>query len=146
MKHKPLGNLIPIFFFILLGCNRQTEESKKLAAQAESEAKLVAFAAQQHAIKGWEAALPNRDSAARLSVDLSRALTKSNQTFLFEAELNDLTEKDGAFLASFGHEYLTNAAPFELHLILTCNAELAAELAKPRSGTETRFAVAGMIS
>ena len=96
----------------------QTQARERRAAeiqQQQTDANIAALALKYNAITNWTATLPDRGSSEHFSIDVSRALTGSNQQpVLIECNLDDIVEKDGKIITSLSSVDTVNSLSLQL--------------------------------
>jgi hypothetical protein len=130
----------------------------KVAAPASewvrhAEAQLLELATRHNACNDWIKALPDRGLGKFFTVDLSRALVRTNgQAVSMIAELEDVLERDGVFTADFFMlpSLQTVRQYFPLRLSLRCTAQQADSLLRVKpsslpSGLGMQFAVVAKV-
>lgn len=134
------------FFFVLVslvllsGCSRN--ETKQESAQASDRARLrrarlLELGSRHNACSNWMESLPDRGFSGQFTLDVERALIRSNnQPISLEARVKDLAEQDGMLRAHFTASQIARTGSGEtkgfrmphLLLVLDCGPEQAKAL------------------
>jgi hypothetical protein len=104
--------------------------------QQQTAASIAALAFKYNAVTNWAVALTNRDSSDLFSIEVSRALIRSDRLpVLVKCDLIDIGEDGGQIIASFS---VLEMSIFNLSLDLQCSPDQLKHL----TGTKryTRFA------
>ena len=87
---------------------------------------LAVFALKYNATTNWETSLPDRGANQPFSIDVSRALIRSNgQPVLIITDLVDVEENSNSYTASFEKYVITTNGTFDLYIYLRCTQEQA---------------------
>ena len=133
----------------LSGCSKDGNNSKssgKSELTKRYEATLHELAIRHSADANWMEALPDRGGEVFFTIDLARAMIRTNgESIALQAELQDVSEREGVFTASFSsfsihpiesgtdHHYCA----VNLRLELRCSREQAENLLKLRTKVPT---------
>src|ERR1017187_9416735 len=105
-------------------------EIRQQIRQHQTDASIAALALKYNALTNWLAALPDRRLGEAFSIDVSRALIRSNgQPVLIIMNLEDVAENNGGYTALFGKDD-TKKGMFQLSVELRCTQERANQLLK----------------
>ena len=158
MNLKTLALATTTAVIALSGCSEKgSKSSGKPTITKRYEATLHELAARHNADANWMESLPDRGGDTFFTIDLARAMIRTNgESIALQAQLNDVSEKEGAFMASFSafsihpiesgtnhHYYAVN-----LRLELRCSREQAENLLKLRMEVpmmESDFAIIASI-
>lgn len=140
MNLKTLALITTTAVIALSGCSKDGNNSKssgKSELTKRYEATLHELAIRHNADANWMEALPNRGGDTLFTIDLARAMIRTNgEPIALQAQLKDVAEKDGVFTASFSafsihpiesgtsHHYCV----VNLRLDLRCSREQAENL------------------
>jgi hypothetical protein len=103
--------LLWVSIVALVACNscgradktREVRELQAQAAEREWQSNVTAFAKKYNAIIDWKSALPKRGP---FTADVSKVLIGSNKPpILLSVDLEDVSEKDGGYMARFSEDY-----------------------------------------
>jgi len=115
---------------------QQGEEQHAIVIrQQQKDASIAALALKNNAVTNWAASLPDRGMGGVFTIDLTKALVRTNgQPVAMEASLEDVSERGGAFTVHFSVFDFTSPHPhtFNLRLELNCNAQQAEYLLKSK--------------
>jgi hypothetical protein len=120
-----IGIVVAAWYFIH---QHQTQAREKHAAeirQQQTDACIAALALKYNAVTNWEVSLPDRDGAQPFSIDISRALIRSEsgrgdslgietKPVLIKCNVNDIFEKNGKIIASLLSADTANSLSLEL--------------------------------
>jgi hypothetical protein len=105
-------------------------EFRQQIRQQQTHASIAALALKYNAVTNWSAALPDRRIGEAFSIDVSRALIRSNgQPVLIIMNLEDVAENNGGYTALFGKDDIKKGM-FQLSVELRCTQERANQLLK----------------
>ena len=113
---------------IHLATVRQQQAADKAGEtkQQEKDAGLALLALRYNAITNWETSLPDRGANEPFSIDVSRALIRSNgQPVLIITDLVDVEENTNSYTASFEKYVITTNGTLDLYVYLRCTQEQA---------------------
>ena len=153
--------LIALVALLVSGCSQSGQGRKDGEVPdrvKREEAKLRELASRHNARTDWMASLPDRGYRDCFTVDVARALVRTNeQSVAMVAELEDLSEKEGAFTGHFlafafrraGCDKNRHTQCLTLRLELRCSLRQAEELLRGTHGVQRwwdmRFAVVARI-
>lgn len=123
------------------------ERRENEKAEREWKTSITDFAAKHAASVDWEESIPNRGLDAPFSIDVSRALVRSNgQPVLVVMDLADVIEKDGNYLATF--ETLVDLADhsFEFRVELECTEAQANRFLDGSDSNVSSYAIVARIN
>ncbi len=109
---------------------RHTAEIRQQQQEAAVKAAITALALKYNAVTNWTAALPDRGWGERFSIDVSRALIRSNgQPVVMMMDLKDVAENNGGCTAMFASDSVgITHGSFGLSVELRCTQEQANQL------------------
>jgi hypothetical protein len=105
-------------------------EIRQQIRQQQTDASIAAVALKYNAVNNWSAALPYRSLGGAFSIDVSRALIRSNgQPVLMVLKLEDVAENNTGYTVLFHMDDVNNGM-FQLSVELRCTQERANQLLK----------------
>jgi hypothetical protein len=111
------------------------------------QARLQEFATRHNAAGDWVESLPNRGNGSVFTVDLTKALVRTNgQPVAMVAFLEDLSEKDGVFTGHFTMFDLSHRQLSDPRLDFRCSAQQVEDLLKSKpDDLGMRFLIAATV-
>lgn len=129
---------------------RQQQAAEKAAETKlqQTAASIAALALKYNAVTNWDALLPDRGAGQPFSIDVSRALIRSNgQPMLIKMDLVDVEEHSNNYTASFSKDVITPNGTFRLYDYLKCTQERANQLLKkPDNDFSQTYAVVARLN